>query len=458
MDSQEKDESRARLRDEALARRMGEALDRISAAGAGDCPDAELIAAYHERTLHREESAQCESHFAGCSRCRKILAVLAASVDAPLSETEVARLGELVAAAARPVDAAPHPPARIIRSNRFNWRARWMAPALGVAAVLAVWLAMRAPWRTTGQAPTETLVAQAPKSELPQERDLRSLDEISGTESKKAPEPAAAIPTDRSPAKTAPAAAAPKSPETNRAADGKSLDQLKAKVATAETAPRNEKESRAAAASAASGVIAPAAAPPVAAVAQLQTANEVAAPSPPGTGAASNSPALDKQAMNGPAGEAVRSAPRPAAEMADNRQRVRAFSSVMDARKAGEIQIESPSGKVFWRAGMGGKIQRSSDAGRTWIPQPGASQSDWLAGAATSDTVCWLVGRNGSIARTIDGEHWMQIASPAAAARSSGRFPDWMSVTASGAQIATVTSTANQRYRTEDGGQTWRLQ
>ena len=436
MDLQDKDESRARLRDEALARRMGEALDRISAAGAGDCPDAELIAAYHERTLHPEEMVQCESHFAGCSRCRKILAVLAASVDAPLSETEVARLGELVAVAARPADAATHRTAKIIQSNRFNWRARWLAPALGVAAVLAVWFAMRAPWRTTGQVPTETLVAQAPKSEMPRERDLRSLDEVSGTESKKAPE----------------------SPETNQAADGKSLDQLKAKVAAAETAPRNEKESRAAAASAASGVIAPAAAPPVAAVAELQAANEVAAPSSMGTGAASNSPALDKQAMGRIEAGSAKSAPRPAAEMADNRQRVQALSSVMNARKAGEIQIEAPSGKVLWRAGMGGKIQRSPDAGRTWIPQASASQHDWLAGAAISDTVCWLVGRNGSIARTTDGEHWMQIASPGAAFGPANQFPDWTSVTASNAQIATIASSSNQRYRTEDGGQTWRLQ
>jgi hypothetical protein len=458
MDSQEKSESRARLRDEALARRMGEALDRISAAVAGNCPDAELIAAYHERTLHPEEIAQCEGHFAGCSRCRNILAVLAASVDAPLSDAEVARLGELVAAAARPVGAATHPPAKIIQSNRFNWRARWLAPALSVAAVLAMWFAMRAPWSTTGQAPTETLVAQAPKSEAPQQKDLRSLDEVSGTESKKAPEPAAAIPNERSTARTAPATAAPESPVSNRAADNKSLDQLKAKVATAETTPRNEKESRAAAGGAASGVMAPAASPPVATVGQLQAANEAAAPTPPDTGAASNSPALDKQAMNGAAGEAVRTAPRPAAETADNRQRVQAFSSTMGGARSEEIQIEAPSGKVFWRAGMGGKIQRSSDAGRTWIPQPSASPSDWLAGAAVSDTVCWLVGRNGSIARTIDGEHWMRIASPAAAAGPFGQFPDWTNITASNALIVTITSSANQRYRTEDGGQTWRLQ
>jgi hypothetical protein len=167
MDAQEKDESRTRLREEALARRMGEALDRISPKGAGECPDSELIAAYHERALQADEIAQWEGHFAGCSRCRKILAVLAASVDAPLAETEVARLGELVAATASPASAATPRKAKQVRSNRFDWRVRWLAPALGVAAVLAMWFAMRAPWRTTDRGASSTLIAQAPKQEQP---------------------------------------------------------------------------------------------------------------------------------------------------------------------------------------------------------------------------------------------------------------------------------------------------
>jgi len=45
--------------------------------------------------LGQEETAACEMHFAACSRCRKILTVLAASDDAPLAEKEVARLENL---------------------------------------------------------------------------------------------------------------------------------------------------------------------------------------------------------------------------------------------------------------------------------------------------------------------------------------------------------------------------
>src|SRR6266404_6145880 len=128
MDSQKRDESHDRRREEALARRMGDALDRLDHRGAGDCPDADLIAAYHERALQPDETARWEGHFAICGRCRKILAVLAATAEEPLAEKEVAHLGESVAASI---------PIETPRPNRLAWRTRWLAPALGVAAALA---------------------------------------------------------------------------------------------------------------------------------------------------------------------------------------------------------------------------------------------------------------------------------------------------------------------------------
>ncbi len=101
MDSQDKNESRIR-RQESLARRLGEALDQLKPHGATDCPDTEVIAAYAEQALGPDESAQWESHFASCSRCRNILRVLGASADAPLAEKEVARLGPTHFRSSRP--------------------------------------------------------------------------------------------------------------------------------------------------------------------------------------------------------------------------------------------------------------------------------------------------------------------------------------------------------------------
>ncbi len=162
MDSQKRDESHDRRREEALARRMGDALDRLDQHGAGECPDAELIAAYHERSLQPDEIAQWEGHFAICGRCRKIL--------------EVAHLGELVAAS-RPIETT--------RPNRLAWRTRWLAPALGVAAVLAVWIAMRPPWRTADQSPSGTLIAQAPRREPPPNTETQAVQQFSKATPKK---------------------------------------------------------------------------------------------------------------------------------------------------------------------------------------------------------------------------------------------------------------------------------
>src|SRR5713101_5417617 len=176
MDSQKRDESRDRRREEALALRVGEALDQLAHRDAGECPDAELIAAYHEESLRGDEIERCESHFAICGRCRKILAVLAASIETPLAEKEVAHLGELIAAGRVPSGPAARP-IEAIRPNRLAWRTRWLAPALGVAAVLAVWFAMRPPWRTANQSPAETLIAQAPKSEQPPSTERKALEQ-----------------------------------------------------------------------------------------------------------------------------------------------------------------------------------------------------------------------------------------------------------------------------------------
>src|ERR1700730_3560714 len=183
MDSQKRDESRDRRREEELARRVGDTLHRLAPRDRDECPDAELIAAYHEKSLQPDEIARCENHFAICGRCRKILAVLAAAVEAPLSEQEVAHLGELTAAARARV-AAPRP-AQSARPIASGWRGRWLAPALGVAAVLAVWFAMRPPWRAANQSPSDTLIAQAPKSEPPPSAETRAAEQFSEAPAKK---------------------------------------------------------------------------------------------------------------------------------------------------------------------------------------------------------------------------------------------------------------------------------
>jgi hypothetical protein len=572
MDSQKRDESRDRRREEALARRVGDALDQLAHRDADECPDAELIAAYHEKSLQPDEIARCENHFAICGRCRKILAVLAAAVEAPLSEQEVAHLGELVAAARAPAQTSS-PRAEPIR---LRWRVRWLAPALGMAAVFAVWFAMRPPWRTVDKAPSDTLIAQAPKSEPPPSAETRALEQSPEAPAKKSSERDAATLKDR-PAARAQSTSPPTDALARNRFDGtRVIGGFAPSSGDAVRTLRDEKKEKAdlngAPVGGASGGAVrareaalppppPPGPPPPAALpaprpsnpapaspreAQVQAAQQaprVTAPSPatnqsvvaaeiapavPGAGngagsVAGSAAAREKQVLAPPVAadksaalppppalqapvagspepppqaqakaQATSQAPSDAETPRSTSQTVVVTEAVplvdttnstlsgtvsnntvrdlplngrdyqallkLDAKGELPVQVKTPSGTILWRAGMGGRIERSTDAGRTWILQKSPLREEWLAGAAASDTMCWVVGRNGAIARTTDGRHWKKIAPPRLAVDSSGKYPDWISITAASAQTATITASDQRRYVTQDGGKTWKAQ
>ena len=136
--------------DRALARLLSDALEPAPGTMEGkDCPDPELLSAYSEHNLDTAESAKWEKHFAECGRCQKILAVLMVSGEEPLSEGELNTFGRKVAAAE--VGGAPQATFAATKADgnrvapfarpRTAWR--WIAPAVGVAAAAALWIALR---------------------------------------------------------------------------------------------------------------------------------------------------------------------------------------------------------------------------------------------------------------------------------------------------------------------------
>jgi photosystem II stability/assembly factor-like uncharacterized protein len=68
------------------------------------------------------------------------------------------------------------------------------------------------------------------------------------------------------------------------------------------------------------------------------------------------------------------------------------------------------------------------------------------------------VGRNGAIARTIDGDRWEAVAPPAQALGTAAKLPDWTSITATDSQSAVITANDGRKFVTADGGKTWQLQ
>jgi hypothetical protein len=430
MDSQNRDESSERLREVALARRLGEALDRLSRAR-GECPEAELIAAYHERALEAKQSAECENHFAACSRCRRILAVLAASADVPLTDKEVANLGEL-ASKFQP-SAMPPPAPREKPQWYVDWR-RWLAPALAAAAVVTVWTVMRAPWRQQ-QKPASVMVAEGPKT---------------------APEAIPAPPSGELSAQLQPHRAANTVP-TDKLKDQTMVGSLSA---GGKRAGSGEAAARPGNAPVASGGVR--AKVGVGGGAFVGVPASAAPPSP------SPAPQASAQQVVNATGEAPEINAPANARLAPLAQREKKalpmngtnYSVMLRAPAESGVPalMKSPSGRVLWRTGTAGRIEHSTDAGQTWRFEASPSQEDWLAGAAVSDAVCWLAGRDGAIARTVDGEHWEKITPPAISAYASGKFPDWVAVSASNAQIATVTAADNRRFTTRDAGRTWQTQ
>ena len=465
MDSQKREELRERRREEALARRMGEALDRFSPREAGDCPEADIIAAYHERALEPEEAAQWESHFAGCARCRKVLAVLAASLDAPLAENEVARLGKLVAAAVRTPGDAASQKLTPIRPSRWDWRARWLAPALGVAAVLAIWFAVRPPWRATAPESSGTLIAQAPKDEVAPNAVPREADRLSKVAPQSVEKPVAPIPRSK-PSTITPSINSPAgTPAERRAETGNAIGKSSPNSEVDTGALQKEKKIDSLANESAPSL--PAAPPPpppqvpktetegtpARAASQAQTStNTMSAGVARGDAASRDNQAPAPQVAGGAA-----ASPQFSSRAALN-GRANKDLSLFKSTPETSASMKSPSGSTSWRAGKGGSIERSTDAGRTFTAETSPSHEDWLAVAAVSDTVGWLAGRNGAIARTTDGEHWERVAPPSQAADSGAKFPDWIGVTARDAQIATITERDGRRFATQDGGRTWQAQ
>ena len=460
MDPRDKSESRLHRREDPLARRIGQALDDLDSRNASDCPDGEILAAYAERGLAQEETAKWESHFATCARCRKILLVLNGSADSPLAEKEVARLLEHDQNARSDAEPLRTASPRAWHSLA-DWRVRWLAPALGVAAAVAVLLVMRSPGRSGNNAGQPTLIARAPTQQMTPSPAVPEADRLSRVAPREEQKSLALPQSSRSFAPGAaplnsPAGALAKrragtdaaanivSPSAGAIAGSTTADKKSSALQGALEGQPPSPPASASNAVAPQTTLPPQATPqaegaaPPASVAQTVTVTEAA-------------PRVET--TNGTLGTARQ------AEARDLPVNGRNFESLarLKATPNGTILVQTPSEMNLWRAGRNGSIERSVDGGRTWNPQPSPLGEDWLAGAAVSATVCWLAGRNGALARTADGEHWEHIAPPLQSAAAAGKIPDWSGITALDAQSATVTATDGRRYVTRDGGMTWQI-
>ncbi len=337
-----------------------------------------------------------------------------------------------------------------------NWR--WLAPAAAAMAALAVWIAIRpAPPRL------EQRVAQL-------ERQVAAPPAEPGAESQAAKELAqnAPTPTDKAGGKAAAFAVAPKSGPGQVAARAPARSERKAKaggVAPAAVAKNIAPAATAPAPTVAAGGREAESVEEFAAVPQAKVSEPaVPAKSGPALQAAAQpdkEKAAGKQSEGTARGRAaampVLASEPPAGKSATPQGGLNKLEDLTEYSprpprvlplRSGPMLIASPGGASLWRLLPGGIIERSRDAGKTWQGQVTNVDVDLLAGSAPSESVCWVVGRVGTVLRTTDGERWERVSSPAAV--------DLVRVEAHDALRATVTAAGGRRYVTRDGGQSWR--
>ena len=115
---------------------------------------------------------------------------------------------------------------------------------------------------------------------------------------------------------------------------------------------------------------------------------------------------------------------------------------------SGVVEVLSGDGSTRWRLLPPSRVERSADGGATWTLQLSDAGAMMTAGAAPSASVCWLVGRGGTILLTTDGgETWTRVTAP--------RPVDLVGVEAVDTRSARIDALDGVSFRTVDGGLTW---
>jgi hypothetical protein len=436
------------------------------------CPDAETLAAYHDRALSLEEMARWKEHIAGCLHCQESLALVEQTENLPAEEWERQNEPTLVQKWAVPqtmraeragieteeplspaplAAAAPASPLRILRP-RPPWR--WIVPIGALAAGVIAWIGVREIRVQHIQQMSSAQMAQNRQaaSPLPETR-YESSDQLQ----KVVPPPQEVNKESRHPS-------APTSPSTETVppqVPGSLSERGVPSSSSNDMAFNNRKDSPPASAG---GRIA--ATPPPSSVSGYMARNPsgAALPPPAAKAAASSAPApnppdekkqtyekappsMSETVEVQSAAPAVITNSAETAEMGKNE--LPSAVSLLQLATEDRRYIVAPGENHAWRLGDAGKIERSTDRGKSWKLQKTSVTADLTAGSATSDKVCWAVGRVGTILLTTDGgKHWRLISSPITG--------DLGGVHATDAMHASIWDVPNRNsFETNDGGATW---
>jgi hypothetical protein len=444
-------------------------LARDSAA-ARDCPDAELLAAYFDQSLGADEAAGYELHFSTCPRCREQLAAMARVSSEQILQPDLAL--EPALAGARPaqvitLEAARTPaqmkpavsPARSEtkfperKSPDARWLdLRWLIPVAAML-VLGTFVFMRFASHETAVGLNNQVAVSEPALP-PQDQTVPEPEKKAGdvgtlkkATPKNKPSPESNTPRLQSSAKpaakTGSAAANSGSLRAGRnvsaaAAGARIAPSRNAPAATVRTSPgvagrapavQSQKQVGGAISGGAAG--------------QYPNATSEPAPAAPAPELNASLPSIVVATSSA---DAVKS-PAPSPPIKSSTATKSAAKEKSAEEGYTETVISTPDSDVFYRIAGGGFVEISEDGGATRQRQLLNPSAEFTAGSAPEPRICWLVGRSGIVFVTEDGKSWRKLPSPTS--------EDLVVVLAKSASSATVTTTDNRKWSTDDAGKNW---
>ena len=439
------------------------------------CPDAEILAAYHDGALSAEERNLWKQHVLACESCQLALAHLSTPLGAPFA----AEVPELLVAAASAQHLRPQPAASLTRSaspapisiaRPRKTYFRWLVPAGALAAGLLTFVVIResqngrraenpraeiaenrppqSPARDVeapSSVPVEPKKAEANGLRADgarlKDKDLKEKKEKDGLASSSGSGVVGGI------AGRSGAVAKESTSQAQLTQQAPSLSSSNAAGGPAVSLQQQQRQQQMARVA----VVPQPAPPPPPARPQDQSsfiASDSVAPAPP---------AAQKTAPPAPAqARSSAGAASPTNETVETFASSAALTKVRGAAQQSPQTFGAPGGKFLWRVGAAGSIEQSTDAGATWNAQVSNVTVELTAGYACSTKLAWVVGRSGTILRTTDsGEHWVPLSSPVAADIGGIRATDAFHVVI---WVAPDPGVANVKmYQTSDGGVTWSL-
>jgi len=437
-----------------------------------NCPDAETLAAYHERNLSLEEMAQWKQHISACEACQEAL-VLVEVTENQLAEDWEERGIPALEAASLPGAHAGNVPKRTVQpaasagpltaaiplaiNRRRPALLRWAIPLGAVAAGVLVFIGIyeqratkRSPSTYIESAQNQTPPAPGPivdqlASKFEKQPEPKDEGQLSAEMSR--PKKEQELPAGQA---VKPMAKAKGLGDEVRESQDQFIGGRLEKKMSVPPSPRPNPPAQAStdgAVSENSPAIAgvPPAAPPPAPLALSGRAGGAGAQRAPAHADAKSVPSSAAETVT------VESA-APAIDTTTSRMMMKqgVASQVVEVSGAYADLILTPDNKVFWKLQPPGTLRLTTDGGRTFKPLDTGANANLTAGFAPSSRICWLAGKAGTLLLTTDrGGHWTRISTPITG--------DLGGVHAADAQHASIWDAANQiSYETSDGGATWK--